>query len=793
MPNVLDIDILPLFRRWGKDQPELPGFKAVARPRRAARGRETDQLVIYMDLSGSLDVSPEQQEQILTDLARTYYSTSGSITSALRDTAEALNNLLMRRNLQHTGSAHQVVGSLSLLVLRGEQLFLSQSGLVTAYFLSGEQTQILHDSSLSGRGLGSSQSTPLRYFQTTLQATDTLILAARPAAGWDASLIDSLYGQGFESQRQLLASKGGDFSAAVFQFKSGSGKVNLLKVEALSTQTLKPVTPLVATPMAHPEVTAIAASSASPGTAEIASPSETAQIGKSVTPHPSMDLGSSGEGVVMAAALNADLPDDYQPLPEIEYAPSDGYISGAGYPTSVTQPVGADPQVAERAGATSSPAQPKTPRRGFMVRVGAGLALVARPFARALSGLFGRLLPEESIAKIPNSVMAFTALAIPLVIVVAATTVYLRQGLAAKSDQIYNQSLQAVEQAQAQTDPQKRREALTAALIYLDLADEYNQRPETQTMRVQVQSALDELDLVRRIDYKPAIIGGLKEGTLISRLVVVDTDLYLLNSANGEVLRAIYTNQGYEIDQGFACGPESNAAIGPLVDMRAWTASLDPFASIIGIDAQGTLLYCFPDAPPQDEKLPGPADKALGNISSFALNYTDLYLVDPSNSTVWVYWNGDFENPPAAYLGEQPLALQDVVDLAVSNEELYLLHADGRMTLCLTSNLGSVSPNRCADPAPYLDMRVGRENTTMSVYPTYSRLEYSPPPDPSLFLLVGKDQVVDRFSLRNLAYQRRFGPVETLPGGDATAFTVDNVERVIYLAVANQVYYATVP
>ena len=371
----------PLFRRWGKDQPELPGFKAVARPRRAARGRETDQLVIYMDLSGSLDVSPEQQEQILTDLARTYYSTSGSITSALRDTAEALNNLLMRRNLQHTGSAHQVVGSLSLLVLRGEQLFLSQSGLVTAYFLSGEQTQILHDSSLSGRGLGSSQSTPLRYFQTTLQATDTLILAARPAAGWDASLIDSLYGQGFESQRQLLASKGGDFSAAVFQFKSGSGKVNLLKVEALSTQTLKPVTPLVATPMANPEVTAIAASSASPGTAEIATQSETAQIGKSVTPHPSMDLGSSGEGMVMAAASNADLPDDYQPLPEIEYAPSDGYISGAGYPTSVTQPVGADPQVAERAGATSPPAQPKTPRRGFMVRVGAGLALVARPFA----------------------------------------------------------------------------------------------------------------------------------------------------------------------------------------------------------------------------------------------------------------------------------------------------------------------------------------------------------------------------------------------------------------------------
>jgi hypothetical protein len=404
-----------------------------------------------------------------------------------------------------------------------------------------------------------------------------------------------------------------------------------------------------------------------------------------------------------------------------------------------------------------------------------------------------RLLPEEAISAIPNSVMAFFALVVPLVIVAMATAVYFQRGLAAQSEIAYNQAVQAVAEAQGQIEPLKRRDGLAGALRYLEAADAYRKLPETQSLRQAILTDLDNLDLVRRLNYQPAIIGGLPSGVLISRIVTVDSDLYLLDSQNGKVWRTFFTNQGYQVDAAFQCGPGSPTNVGPLVDLIAWPVGNTPAASVAAMDAKGMLLFCSFDGSPQPKKLPNPPTGELKDLQGFSLDLSDLYVLDPTANSVWVYWGGDFEGEPAYYFGEQAPPVQDAVDLAATNEELYLLHAGGRMTLCVTGKLGDVTPNRCTDPALYTDTRPGRESASLQPIPAYSQLQYSPPPDPSLYLLDPASQAIDRYSLRNLAYQSRFLPTRTLSSGEATAFWVDPAERLVFLAIGNQIYYANLP
>jgi len=246
------------------------------------------------------------------------------------------------------------------------------------------------------------------------------------------------------------------------------------------------------------------------------------------------------------------------------------------------------------------------------------------------------------------------------------------------------------------------------------------------------------------------------------------------------------------LDPGFQCGPGSPTNVGPLIDLSAWPISNDPTASVVAMDAKGMLLFCSPDNAAQAKKLPDPPTGAFTNLAGFTLDQNDLYLLDPIANSIWVFWSGDFEGEPAYYFGDQAPPLQDIVDLAATREELYLLHADGQMAVCVTGNLGDVTPNRCTDPAPYIDMRIGRESTIMAPAPAYSQVQYSLPPDPSLYLLEGGNQAVDRYSLRSLTFQSRYLP-EQLFAYDATAAWVDPVQRLIFLAVGNKVYYTNLP
>jgi hypothetical protein len=193
------------------------------------------------------------------------------------------------------------------------------------------------------------------------------------------------------------------------------------------------------------------------------------------------------------------------------------------------------------------------------------------------------------------------------------------------------------------------------------------------------------------------------------------------------------------------------------------------------------------------QTLADPPNASLTNLKAFALDQNDLYVLDPANNAIWAYWSGDFASEPVFYFGEQIPQLSDVIDVAATNEDVYLLHADGHMTVCFTGTVGSVAPTRCTENTPYVDSRPGREGGALTPSTPYTQIQYSPPPDPSLFLGEASSQAVDRYSLRNLAFQKRYLPREILAGGPMSAFTVDTVERVIFLAAGNSIYYANLP
>ena len=111
-----DLLILPLSRSAGQEQPIVPGLHVAEPPRRPARGRDRDQFMLYLSLSGNAPLPSQQIEQLLQGSAKRYYRTSGTVTTALRTVAESINQYLLDRNLRNASTGNQAIGLLTLAV-----------------------------------------------------------------------------------------------------------------------------------------------------------------------------------------------------------------------------------------------------------------------------------------------------------------------------------------------------------------------------------------------------------------------------------------------------------------------------------------------------------------------------------------------------------------------------------------------------------------------------------------------------------------------------------------------------
>ena len=765
MSESFDLHLMPVARLAGQEQPELVGLHVAKAPRRAARGRDADRLVIYFAMEGNASLPPGKHEEMLDRLAKVYFKTSGSVTAALRMTAEELNKLLFERNLRSEGSDHPGVGLLTLVVLRDNQAFLSQSGSMHAFYIGTNETRYLHDVTMIGRGLGQARTAPIIFYQVSLQPNDLLLLTTQPSPVWNSDSLTDLRGRDLESlPGWLFPPSDLNLNAVLIQAKPGPGAFVVLSAKAIPTAAVAMETGQAVTPTPP---------AASQGTAEAVQAAEMAVAlelaAREETPQPAME----------------ELP-PVQPAPVSQPPPPQPTT-----PTPVTE-AKTEQETHAKAEPRRSPALAAIGKP--FVAIGAGIGSALRSAGRGIKRALANILPDASIFTLPSSTMAFIAIAVPVLLVTIASVTYFRLGSAAQYQALYTKAEELAAKATSNPDPQARRGDWEGVLEAVTQAEGVNASAQTQALRQQALRALDELDLVRRVQYEPAIVDGLPDTVNVSRMMLSGGDLYLLDANSGNVVRTFPTPQGYEVDPSFQCGPgpEDAALSGALIDIIAWPGDYTPKARLVAMDARGNLLYCAPGDAPQTSQLAPAKTMTGGDFAGFTFGDGNVYLLDPASNAVWIYWDGNLEEEPQLFFNEAVPPMQDVIDLAESNNQLYLLHADGKLTVCLFSDLGDVAPTRCSETS-YIDFRPGHENTPITPPPLFSQIQYNQPPDPSLYFLEPEAQAIYHFSLRNLAFQRQYLPETPLDGEAATAFAHDPLKRLLFLAIGDQVYYAGMP
>lgn len=470
----------------------------------------------------------------------------------------------------------------------------------------------------------------------------------------------------------------------------------------------------------------------------------------------------------------------------------------AGEATEATPPLRPRRRVAR--GGTRAPRTAPPP---WKQKLGAVLerwqALLARGLAPVVTGL-RRLAPglvePRAASTLPQGLMLITAVAVPVVVVAIAALVYFRSGRSELYQEYLAQAQASVMAAQLKTVPQEAWPDWEAALAWLDLAERYRQTQESRTMRQQVQAALDNLNRVSRLEYRPAVRGGFGSNARLTALAATSTDLYVLDARRLVVWHAWFTGRGFEIDRDFDCldGPGTVPGMTAPVDLVSLPdrGAMVP-GGVVAIDEDGTLVYCAPDMPSAHSQLT-PPDTGWGRIQAVDVFGDKLYVLDAVANSVWIYdaAGGLFSDVPAFYFVDEVPDLKEAIDLALAQDQLLLLFADGHVESCrrtVEDQAGGGQRIRveCDREMRFQSDHPGQESTMYIPGAVPIEMVYSPPPEPSLYFLDSLSDSVFIYSMR-LVYQGQLLPTTPF-ASRPTALTLGPPNS-LFVAVGDQVYYA---
>lgn len=834
-----DLNILPIHRQNGQEFADLPGLLAIAPPRKVARGRDKDSLVLYLMLSGNADFSAAEIKQLTSSAANLFFQTPGSLTSAMRKTTESINIALLERNLSTTGRGQYALGSLVLAVVRENQCTLSLSGPVHVVWVTDGGQRHIHDPALSGKGLGSGQNIHMYLSQIEFKSNDLIALCGKFPKDWEADLLNERPPASLDASYRKLTFTKGDLNATLIQPQTGRGIITVLRPD-ISTSRIQP--PF--TSAQHKPVPVIQ-EPAEPGVFEPQNIEAQKQqvefepgFSAEETQPPLEEPEVTEEELDALADLGAHLiqPSAYAipPHPDKTYlhtkeetpaaAPAPG--GSRNFPPSIPRARPAEPKIEDefeegqeleietdeeepsKEDVESDLLKPNKPtahaeaaRQMAKVMVG-GIKTGRRVNERLgdfLRNFIPKLLPGTDSNKpliVPTYVMVFIAVIIPAMVAVVSWIVYNKYGLSETYYELYQKALVENAQATSETDPSRQRDAFGRVLGYLDQAEQYRETDETELLRNETQAKLDNLMGVIRLEFIPAFTNGLGGSTQISRMAASESDLYMLDAERGNILHATFTGRSLEPDSAFNCQPGTYGGyqVGTLVDILALPKVNAVGATVLGIDTTGNLLYCSPGQVPQVFPLPPLPNIDWGRITSFVLDNNNLYILDAESRAVWVYRGKDstFLDPPYFFFSNQIPNIENAIDLAVSGDDLYLLHADGHLSTCTYSRIVEV-PTRCVDPAPRIDNYPAHQDIDIFTQAHFTQMSLTNPPNPVVLLLDSENQSVFRLTPRSLELQNQVGGYS----GNASPFQQGPISAmaispnyVLYLAIGNQVYFA---
>lgn len=668
-----------------------PGTLTSSAPRRSARGRADDLLFLSLKLSEQGTTATGFEQHLARLASEAFYRTPGSVTAALRQAADIINDHLHNPTQAGSPSGHLLMG-----VLRGPDVYIAQCGLGEAVLVRSGDLRRFSSQDATRRPLGGSPSPFVRYHHFEVRPGDLLLLTPQTVEAWSDPVLKATSDfQPAPAIEQLSHSRKEDTVGMLLRFVP-EGQANM--------------------PLSEREVQA--------GVREAAA---------------SMSKGPEPDWSTMSRRWFSGL----APLAEAVQA------------------------LVKQAGATAT---------RLMLRLAPGLIQPPKP---------GEFSP---------ALMAATAVLIPLLVLLVVSLVYFRRGRAEQFRAYMAEANQTVATALEQVDPDEARQSWSLAEYWLEQAGRYGSNQEFEALSAQVATALDELNLVLRLEFSPLVPGGFGGDARLTHLAATASDVYVLDAARSRLWHTWATGRGYEIDREFDCldGADSISGMGTPVDLAIQE---EPGAlgaeGVVAIDADGTLLYCAPDRRSLSTQIIAP-DTGLGQIKAIDVFADTLYVLDPKANAVWLYdaTGGVFSGEAGIYFVEDVPDLSDATDIAKSPEDLFILHSDGTLDRCLRTqqNLQAGSPIQvtCEVDLRFKDEREPEVETETIPDSLITELVYSPPPEPSLFFLDNSTRSVYRYSTR-MAYQSRIQPLEPLEE-HVTAMTLGPPND-LFLAAGDQVYF----
>jgi hypothetical protein len=178
------------------------------------------------------------------------------------------------------------------------------------------------------------------------------------------------------------------------------------------------------------------------------------------------------------------------------------------------------------------------------------------------------------------------------------------------------------------------------------------------------------------------------------------------------------------------------------------------------------------------------------------LNTDQLNVLDTTNNMVY-YYQGDnlsLEDGPRLYFDAEIPPLSDVVDIASYGDDLFLLHANSKMTSCLL-RVENVSQTECTREVVFGDKRPNRDaETTIFQEARFNQMMVTQPPEPSFYVLDLNQSALYHFSVR-MNLQRLLKPPavwDTQPTKPISAFSIAP-NRIVVVAFGDQIYYSPLP
>jgi hypothetical protein len=742
-------------------------------PRKAARGREQDRLFINLTLSGNVLYSSGEYAALTKQMADRFYQTQGSLTHALKIVAESINAFLIERNMKTTGQGQYNIGLLTLGALRGNDLYLVQSGQTRAFWINANGAQQFYDPQLAGRGLGLSQTTKLYYSKAVINSGDRIVLCAQAPSAWNDLLAQEKPSSNVDSlRRKLMTAADPNVNAVMIMIEAGSGSISLTSSTSPTGLTSS------ASPTSSTSPTAFANVAAKPAVPHI----------EPVLPKPEPKAIPIVESKPIITPKPA-------PAKKEEYAPEPKPL--------ITKPKATNAIFTKERGQEYTRMAAKSIAKTIQ-----GTRVIGEKIGNGINTMIPRLLPgtEDQAPSISDGWLALIAILVPILVVVIASAVYFGIGQPAQHDLYYQKAIAAFEETQTQIDPVERKRALQETLDWLDKADVYQETELSKALRAQAQNDLDAQERILRLNFKPAIAAALSDTVNITRMSASDTDLYMLNAIRGNVMRAMLTGTGYELDAKFRCEPGkyTNAETGVVTEIRKLIEVIalpkaNPYdAAVLGIDDLGQLLYCAPDNDPQTFTLAKP-ELGLNNVTTAAYDAysNNLYILDSTNNAVWTYFGfktAEFPEAPQFFFNDQiPSDMNTVIDLAVNGDDLYMLHSNGHLTTCTLSRI-TAAPTRCQNPN-YTDNRPGYISGPTLADGIFTEIVFTSPPNASIALLQSTTQAIYRFTPRTLELESQMrayvGKQNPFPANIDIAAMTFSQNHILFVVVNGQVYYAT--